>query len=86
MTEHNWTWHPITRVVAALLAIFLTAGAGIAIVFAVRSVARGELRYGMFGLVALLALWLVRPLVIGAWTGEEPPVHFDEDEHPGAAG
>ena len=86
MTEHDWSWHPVTRVVAVLLAIFLTVGAGIAVVFAVRSVAAGELRYGLFGLVALPALWLVRLLVIGAWTGEEPPVHFDEDEHPSTAG
>jgi hypothetical protein len=80
--EPNWRWHPITRVVAAALGLAILASGGIAIVVAVEGAMAKRWRMMSMVVVVIPALALARLFLIGAWTGEEPAVLFDDDDDP----
>lgn len=79
MNDYDWSWHPITRIVAALLAFFILATMIGGMVPLVHCLLDGHWRCATALVVVPCALWFIRLLLIGAWTGEEPPVNFDED-------
>ena len=80
--ESNWRWHPITGVVAAALGLMFLASAGIAIVVAVEGVKARNWRMIATVVVVVPAVVLARLFLVGAWTGEEPAVRFDDDGDP----